>query len=68
MIRVKKKGTTTEYCITVMNGELEKMLYGHHIITEENGRLMTGDTPDAETARLKDCIAEALNAVFLAKY
>ena len=60
LIRVKSKETATEYYITIMNGDLEKMLYGHHVITEVNGRLQAGSTPDAETARLKNKIMEAL--------
>jgi hypothetical protein len=61
LVRIKVKETKTEYHITVMNGELEKMLYGHHVIIDENGRLQTGSVPDAETAYLKNKIAEALN-------
>jgi len=62
LIRVKAKDTKTEYYITVMNGELEKMLFGHHVITEENGCMHTGTAPDAETALLKNIIAGALKA------
>ena len=62
LIRVKVKEAKTEYYITVMNGDLEKMLFGHHIITEENGYLQTGTAPDAETALLKNIIAGALKA------
>lgn len=61
LIRVKTKEATTEYYITIMNGELEKMLYGHHVITEENGDLQAGAAPDAETAYLKNKIMEALS-------
>ena len=61
LLRVKIKGTKTEYHITIMNGELEKMLYGHHVIIDENNGLQTGPVPDAETAYLKNQIAEALN-------
>lgn len=62
LIRVKEKETRTEYHVTVMNGDLEKMLYGHHVITEVNGRLQPGDVADAEIARLKNSITEALDA------
>lgn len=61
LIRVKTKETGTEYHITIMNGELEKVLYGHHIITEENGSLQAGVIPDAETAHLKNKVMEALD-------
>ena len=60
LIRVKVKETKTEYYITIMNGELEKMLFGHHILTEENGLLLPGSAPDDDIRQLKQTIAEAL--------
>lgn len=62
LIRIKTKGTKREYCITVMNGDLERMLFGHHKIIEENGCLQTGTAPDEETAHLKTTIVAALEA------
>ncbi|MBS1563402.1 MAG: hypothetical protein JST39_03390 [Bacteroidetes bacterium] len=61
LLRIKEKDNVTEYHITVMNGELEKMLYGHHVLVLENGSLQCGVAPDAETALLKNSIAEALS-------
>jgi len=61
LVRIKAKETKTEYYITIMNGELEKMLYGHHVFIDENDKLQTGIVPDPETAYLKSKIAEALN-------
>jgi len=60
LVRIKVKETTTEYGITVMDGELEKMLYGHHIMLAENGVLGLGDVPDGDTKCLKSKIAAAL--------
>jgi hypothetical protein len=60
LIRVKVKETKTEYYITIMNGELEKMLFGHHILIEENGLLLQGSAPDDDIRQLKQTIAEAL--------
>jgi hypothetical protein len=39
LIRVKKKADRTEYHITIMNGPLEQLLYGEHIIYEAGGML-----------------------------
>ena len=60
LLRVKVKEAKTEYYITVMNGELEKKLYGYHVITEENGELQLGNPPDKETGYLKSKIAESI--------
>ena len=60
LIRVKE-GAHREYHITVMNGELERLLYGNHIILEVNGRLQV-DLPAEQNlqGRLKLAIAQAL--------
>jgi hypothetical protein len=60
IIRIKEKETGTEYHVTIMNGELEKTLYGNHIITEKNGELQF-DTRDTEIGQLKYNITEALD-------
>jgi hypothetical protein len=60
LIRVKE-GHGREYHITVMNGELERILYGNHIIPEVNGRLQV-DVPAENNlqGKLKLAIAHAL--------
>jgi len=60
LIRVKEN-TYREYHITVMNGTLEKLLYGSHVILEVNGRLQV-DLPAEhnEQGKLKLAIARAL--------
>ena len=60
LIRVKEK-TYREYHITVMNGPLEQLLYGSHIIIEVNGSLQV-DLPSEnnEQGKLKLAIASAL--------
>jgi hypothetical protein len=61
LARVKETTATTEYHITVMNGELEKRLFGNHIIIEEEkGNLRIGPVSDDSIASLKCCIGEAL--------
>ena len=61
LARVKEKDNKTEYHITVMNGELEKLLYGNHIILEINGQVQI-DPPieNNEQLQLKLRIEEAL--------
>jgi hypothetical protein len=37
LIRVQNRNQKQQYYVTVMNGNLERQLYGHHILTETNG-------------------------------
>ena len=60
LVRIKVKETKTEYYITVMNGELEKMLFGHHILTQENGILLQEAVASDDIRQLRQKIAEAL--------
>jgi hypothetical protein len=62
LARVKEDGNKTEYHVTVMNGELEKLLYGNHVITGINGQIITDMTdPPGEQHLLKSYIAKALS-------
>src|SRR5687767_9837606 len=61
LVRRKKKINCIEYHITVMNGELEKLVYGNHIIKQVNGTLQTEClSPDKKITDLKQCITIAL--------
>jgi hypothetical protein len=62
LVRKKLKETHTEYRITIMNGELEKILYGHHIFIYKDGRLII-DLPSENNvqASLELAVAGALN-------
>lgn len=61
LLRKKVKGSTTEYHVTVMNGELEKLLYGNHVILETDGVLQIDQTiTNQQQAVLKLCITKAL--------
>jgi hypothetical protein len=61
LIRKKRKASGTEYCITVMNGKLEKLLYGNHIIKEKDGVLQADySTENTKMLQLKQCITKAL--------
>lgn len=62
LAQVKEKDNRTEYHITVMNGELEKVLYGNHVIFEINGQLQVeGPSENNKQLALKNQIAESLN-------
>jgi hypothetical protein len=61
LARVKEKENFTEYHITVMNGELEKLLYGNHILISINGEMQIDSSfKDDEQSKLKLQIARAL--------
>ena len=61
LIRVKRKNDLNEYQITVMNGDLERLLYGNHIIREINGCLQIEVSEKNLQELLKLKIAEALS-------
>ncbi len=60
LIRQKIQSECNEYHITIMNGELEKMLFGNHIIREINGCLQIEMTENAQQESLKNVIATEL--------
>ncbi len=57
----KIKGDLKEYYITVMDGSLEKILYGNHVIKEQDGSLLVEDSGYDEQYKLKVKITEALS-------
>lgn len=62
LIRKKRKADHNEYYITVMNGILEKLLFGNHILKEINGVLQIDQIiPTDKQSQLKLAIADALN-------
>lgn len=61
LIRVKENNLGTDYQITVMNGNLEKLLYGNHVIKERKGFLQMDANETTEQEMLKVSIAEALS-------
>jgi hypothetical protein len=60
LVRLKQKNGLNEYQVTVMNGELEKLLYGNHIIRVEDGHLQVEFSENNKQELLKLRIAEAL--------
>lgn len=62
LVRVKiKDDESKEYHVTVMNGELEKMLYGNHVLSVKNGKfdILDANVP-IEIGELRAAIASAL--------
>lgn len=61
LIRKKRKSDHNEYYITIMNGKLEKLLFGNHILKEVNGVLEIDHIiPSDKQSQLKLAIAKAL--------
>ncbi|HMI59260.1 MAG TPA: hypothetical protein VK518_00085 [Puia sp.] len=58
---MKERETKIEYHITIMNGELERLLYGNHVLVPESGLFKSELSPDTDVGRLKCIITEALN-------
>ena len=61
LVRYKAKEDVNEYIITVMNGELEKLLFGNHVIVEKEGQLQIDFTGNDEQDNLKGQIVKALS-------
>lgn len=63
LVRVKHCESETLYHFTVMNGDLERTLFGHHIIAERNGQLDPGPScNNKKVMELKDCVLAALRS------
>ena len=63
VIRVKEKDDQIEYHVTVLDGTLEKLLYGDHIIVEKEGKFKVQyREKNSQQAKLKLEIAIALKA------
>lgn len=60
IIRSKTYNDYTEYYITIMNGQLENLLHGNHIIKEINGSLQLEISENKEQNIIKERIAKAL--------
>ncbi|TDH24664.1 hypothetical protein EXU57_15115 [Segetibacter sp. 3557_3] len=60
LIMCKAQSGCTEYRITVMNGDLEKLLFGNNVLKEINGSLHVESTGNDLQGRLKLEIARSL--------
>jgi hypothetical protein len=61
LVRIKEKETGIEYHITVMNGPLERKLYGNHIFKEADGQLLIDPVKEPEIGQLRSAIGIALS-------
>ena len=62
IIRIRQKPAGREFHITVLDWELERLLYGNHIIKEEDGSLQANLLPEKKIqTELKLTIAGALS-------
>jgi hypothetical protein len=61
LVRIKRMGTFAEFHVTIMNGELEKALYGNHIYKYENGVLQAySQVEDQQLSELQEKIGWAI--------
>lgn len=63
LIRYKAFQKHNEYAITIMNGELEKILFGNHIICEKEGCLFLENAGNDVQKVLKERIAKKLSTL-----
>lgn len=62
LIRIRMYPLKRQYYITIMNGDLESLLYGYHIIDENDGHLIpVRRVMNPEIASLQYCIIKALS-------
>ena len=62
VIKEREEGEK-EYRVTIMNGELEMLLYGNHILTEKNGRIdVKGSDLPHHIIELRTVIADAMES------
>jgi hypothetical protein len=64
IIKEREEGEK-EYRVTIMNGDLEMLLYGNHILKEKNGRIdiQESDLPH-HIVELRAVIADALESFY----
>jgi len=61
LIRTKEYKGEKLHSVTIMNGDLERKLYGHHVIIEKDGVFQSAEEIlNKEIAELKQSIAQAL--------
>jgi hypothetical protein len=62
LVRTKPHERGKMHSITIMNGDLERLLYGHHVIIEKEGLFVSvSETTNKEIIELKQCIINALS-------
>jgi len=62
LVRVKPRLDNTRLEVTIMNGELEKVFYGHHVFNLENGCVNCSSEPvDKEIRELHYQVRQAID-------
>ena len=63
LIRVSRKPQCTQLKVTIMNGDLERALYGNNVFEYRNGYLIADiSAKDDETVMLQSAVLTALDA------
>jgi hypothetical protein len=61
LVRTKEEGETRLHSITIMNGDLERLLYGNHVIMEKDGCFQSAlPIMNEQIGELKQSIIKAL--------
>jgi arginine deiminase len=62
LVRIKNLDSHTRFCITVMNGDIERKLYGNNFLTIKDGQLVSISDKEMspEVALLQSAIAGSL--------
>jgi hypothetical protein len=60
LVHVKASKIGKEYRLTIMDGDLESLLYGNHVLTERDGVLFPLHTPNAQNEQL---VTELINSL-----
>ena len=61
LVRTKEDGDKRLHSVTIMNGDLERLLYGHHVIVEKDGCFQSAlPVLNRQISELKETIINAL--------
>lgn len=61
LVHEKYSLNAKQYRITIMNGELEQLLFGNHILIEKDGNICPCKPPNSENAKLISEVIKSLN-------
>jgi hypothetical protein len=69
LIRTKTHKLRRRHYVTILNGELEQLFYGHHIIIDNEGVLNSAEEIlNADILELNQSVAEALGQILQKEY
>ena len=65
LVRVKPRWECIKLEVTIMNGDLERVFYGHHVFTSDGKDVKCDCQPvDSNVRELHSCILSALDYYF----